>query len=107
MKAYSWLWMIDLIDESAEAQAVGEENKLVLEFCAFFARPSEKLDSLGPFCVRRFRLASESVQMVDEGREELEGAGVLAQRGMKAVDAIIIQCQDYKANAEILLRTGP
>lgn len=43
--------MLELVDEDAEAEAVAEEDELVLELCAFLAGAREEGDGEGPFGV--------------------------------------------------------
>lgn len=67
--------MLELVDEHAEAEAVAEEDDLVLELCAFFAGAREEGDGGGPFDVDEVGGTGEGVEVGDEGGEDFEGAG--------------------------------
>ena len=53
--------MVELVDERAEAEAVAQEDELVLVLGAFLARAGQVLYCARPFAVCRPRLARESV----------------------------------------------
>ena len=51
--------MVNLIDEGTEAEAIAQENELVLEFSAFLSSSGQEFNSFGPLGVRRLCFASE------------------------------------------------
>ena len=79
--------MVDLVHKGAEAHTVAEEDELVLVLRALLAHPREELDGGSPLRVRQLRLARERVQVRDEPGDELERAGVVAERLVKLLDA--------------------
>lgn len=80
--------MLELVDEDAEAEAVAEEDELVLELCAFLAGAREEGDGGGPFGVGEVGGAGEGVEVGDEGGEDFEGAGGGGEGLVEGVDAV-------------------
>lgn len=58
---YRRLWMIDLIKQCAESQAIAQQNELVLIIRALLPGTSEVLDRLRPFRVCGTHLTRKAV----------------------------------------------
>lgn len=87
-KAYRGLGVVELVDERAEAEAVAEEDELVLVLGTLLACAREVLDRTRPLVVHRPRLAREGVQVVHERREELEGTLIRAQLRVQLINMV-------------------
>lgn len=79
------LRVVDLVNQGAEAQAVTEEDELVLVLSALLADARQELDSCRPLGVRQLRLARERVEVRDEGGDELERPRLLAEAFVEAL----------------------
>lgn len=99
--------MVDLVHQSAEAQAVTEEDELVLVLSALLANARQELDSRRPFGVRQLRFARERVEVRDKRGDELERPRLLAEAFVEALHAARL-CQrcDLVRDMETV-RTGP
>jgi hypothetical protein len=80
--------VVKLVNERAHAEAVAEQDKLVLVIRALFARPRKVLDCLRPLRVRRSCLARERMYVVDERGEQLECPRIWAQLRMQLVNVV-------------------
>lgn len=80
--------MLQLIHQHTKPQTVTQQHKLILKLRTLLPRPRQKLDRGLPFFVRELCLAGEGVEVVDEGGEDGEGAGVGCEGLVEGVDAI-------------------
>lgn len=81
--------MVELVNEGTEAHAIAEQHEFVLELRALLTSACEELDCSRPLSMRQPRLASKGVQMIDERREDLCGARILAELAMQLVDTVL------------------
>ena len=61
--------MVQLVHESAETQAIAQQDELVYRISTLLPHSREEADRLAPFCVGELGLPCEGVEVVDEGRE--------------------------------------
>lgn len=80
--------MAQLIQQCTEAEAIAQQDELVLELGALLSRAREVLDRSQPLVVCRLRLARERVQVVDERREELQRARVRAELIVQPINMV-------------------
>lgn len=85
MRTHWRLRVVDLIHQGAEAQAVTEEDELILVLSALLADARQELDSRRPLGVRQLRFTRERVQVRDEGGDELERPRLLAEAFVEAL----------------------
>jgi hypothetical protein len=64
--------MRKLVKQRTESKTIAQQDKFVFELCALFPRPSQILDRGEPFSMCWFRFTCKSMEMVNEGRAELE-----------------------------------
>lgn len=79
------LRVVDFVHQGAEAQAVTEEDELVLVLSALLANARQELDSRRPFGMRQLRFARERVQVRDQRGDELERPRLLAEAFVEAL----------------------
>ncbi len=74
------------IDQAAQAQRIGKENKFLTDRRAGLPHVGKKRDSIQPFLRRQIHLAREGVQVPDQRihnffQARIAGSGHLLQRG--------------------------
>lgn len=69
--------MLQLIHQNTEPQTITQQDKLVLELRALLPRARQELNRFVPLCMRELGLASEGVEVINQGGEDLE----VARRG--------------------------
>ena len=89
--SYRRLRVIDLVDQSAEAHTVAQQDKLILVFSALLARTGQELDCLRPFGMRKLGFAREHMEVRNERSDQLEGARIFAEALVQFLDAT--ECQ--------------